>query len=195
LWSPAQPQRGGSVVSAAIAAPQAPVARLVLADFDQAGWRTSLGDPFGGWDRDPGDPTQFCRPRLVEEPRLGHAGYSLRLDYDVDSPNPAYNGFWMKLPGIALRQFGTLSLAIRGDPDRGFTRRLTLELKDRRHTASYLLEGIGAKWVRMRIPLEAFRNIESIGAATELVIVFADETATERVGSVYVDEIALESAP
>jgi hypothetical protein len=182
-------------VSVAGAGSQTPPARLVLADFDRAGWRTSLGDPFGGWDRDPGDPTQFCRPRLVEDPRLGTAGYSLRLDYDVDSPNPAYNGFWMKLPGIALQPFRTLSLAVRGDSDRGFTRRLKLELKDRRDAAVYILDGIGPEWVRMRIPLEAFRHIEKIEAATELVLVFEDEAVSERVGTLYVDEIALESAP
>ena len=168
---------------------------LLVADFNRGGWKTNLGDPFGGWDHDPEDPTQFCRPRLVEEPRVGNEGYSLKLAYDVDSPNPAYNGFWMKLPEVPLRGYRVLSFAIKGDPDAGFTTRIKVELKDRRRVASYVLEGITASWTRMRIPLTAFRSIEKIRTATEFVIVFDDHTVTEPVGAIYLDEVAFESTP
>ena len=168
---------------------------LLIADFNRGGWKTNLGDPFGGWDHDPEDPTQFCRPRLVEEPRVGNEGYSLKLAYDVDSPNPAYNGFWMKLPEVPLRGYRVLSFAIKGDPDAGFTTRIKVELKDRRRVASYVLEGITASWTRMRIPLTAFRSIEKIRTATEFVIVFDDQTVTEPVGAIYLDEVAFESTP
>ncbi len=117
------------------------------------------------------------------------------LEYDVDSPNPAYDGFWMKLPSIPLHNFRVLSLAVLGDPERGCTKRVKLELKDARHRASYVLEGIQPTWVRLRIPLEAFQGIEKIQAATELVIVFDDQTVTEKTGTLYLDDIAFESAP
>ncbi len=169
--------------------------RLMVADFNQPSWQTNLGDPFGGWDHDPSDRTQFCRPRLVDEPRLGNTGYTLMLEYDVDSPNPAFNGFWMKLHSIPLHDFRVLSFAMRGDPDRGYTKRVKLELKDARHRASYVLDGIQPTWVRMRIPLKAFQNIEHIKAATEFVIVFDDHTVTEKSGTLYLDDVAFETAP
>ena len=171
-----------------------PLPRLPIADFDRGGWRTNLGDPFGGWDHDPEDPTQFCRPRLVDEPRMGGLGYSLKLSYDVESPNPAYNGFWMKLPSVPLRHFSVLSFAVKGDPDAGFTKRVKLELKGARNqSAVFILDGITAEWTRARVPLGAFRGIEKVQAAKEFVIVFDDETVTQPVGAIYLDEIAFES--
>ena len=167
-------------------------AALMVADFDRHGWRTNAGDPFGTWDVDPDDPTQRCRARLVDEPRVGESGYSLMLDYDVESPNPAFNGFWMKLPSLRLQSFRALTFAIKGDPERGFTQRVKLELKDGRRAAVYQLEGIQPEWVRMRIPLSAFRDIEKIRAATEFVVVFDDQTVTTQVGTVYLDEVAFE---
>jgi hypothetical protein len=168
-------------------------ARMMVADFNRSGWQTNLGDPFGAWDRDPEDRTQFCRARLVEEPRVGDSGFSLMLDYDVQSPNPAFNGFWMKLPNIPVREFSTLSFAIKGDPERGFTRRVKLELKGKRRSASYLLDGIEADWVRLRIPLAAFEDIEKIRTASEFVLVFDDQVVTQPVGAIYLDEVAFES--
>ncbi len=177
------------------ALPESVDGQLMVADFDQGGWRTNLGDPFGTWDHDPEDRTQFCRARLVEEPRVGASGYSLMLDYDVKSPNPAYNGFWMKLPNLPLNRFQALTFSIKGDADRDFTRRVKLELKGKRRSAAYLLDGIQSEWVRMRIPLREFRDIEKIRTATEFVIVFDDQTMTQPVGTIYLDEVGFESTP
>ena len=57
-------------------------------------------------------------------------GYSIRLDYDVDSPNPAYNGFWMKLGNLDASAYNTLNFYIRGIADTAFTKRVKIELKD-----------------------------------------------------------------
>ena len=186
----------GAEYSSSAQTPLQPAAgRYMIADFDQPGWQTNLKDPFGTWDRDPDDPTQFCRARLVDEPRVGSSGYSLMLDYNVHSPNPAFNGFWMKLPSIRLRDFQALSFAVKGDPDRGFTRRVRLELKDKKHIASYTLDGIQAEWVRMHIPLNVFQGIEKLKTATEFVLVFDDKTVTEPSGAIFLDEVAFESGP
>ena len=172
--------------------PPAPAEPLLLADFNRPGHQTNLGTPFGAWEADPGDPTQHCTVRLVEEPRLGTAGYSLMLDYDVDSPNPAYCGFWMKLPRVELRQFTTLSFSLKGDPERRFTRRLRVELKDGTKVATLSLDGIEATWKRFRIPLRAFDGIARLRQLSEFVIVFEDREATEKVGTVYLEDVALE---
>lgn len=164
----------------------------MVADFDHPGRLTNLGGPFGSWEADPNDPTQWCRIRLTETERLGASGYGLMIDYDVDSPNPAYGGFWMKLPALDLRGFTTLSLALKGDPQRGWTKRLVLELKDRRHVARFVLDGIEAQWKRMQIPLSAFADIKGIRRVDEVVLVFDDQTVTEKLGTLYVDEIVFE---
>ena len=164
----------------------------VIADFNRPGHRTNAGLPLGAWNSDPGDPTQFCRARLVETERMGPEGFGLMIEYDVESPNPAYNGLWMKLPEVPLAAFGVLSFAIKGDAQRGFTRRVWLELKDRSHVARFRLEGIEADWRTLRVPLREFTGIETLRAATEFVIVFDDETVTEKVGTIYLDDLMLE---
>ena len=42
--------------------------------------------------------------------------------------------------------------------------------------------------------LSAFRDIEKSQAATEFVIVFDDQTVTQKLGTIYLDEVAFESA-
>ena len=166
----------------------------VIADFDRPGHRTNAGLPYGAWNSDPGDPTQFCRVRLVDAEHMGPSGFGLMIEYDVESPNPAYNGFWMKLPDVPLAAFDALSFAVKGDAQRGFTRRLRLELKDRSHVARFQLENIEPEWKIVRVPLRAFDGIEALRAATEFVIVFDEETVTEKVGTVYFDDLVFEPA-
>ena len=168
------------------------LAPQVIADFNHPGHRTNADLPFGAWNSDPGDPTQSCRVRLVDTERMGQEGFGLLIEYDVESPNPAYNGFWLKLPNVPLGSFETLSFDIKGEASRGFTRRLRLELKDRSHVARFQLDNIEAQWKRVRVPLSAFDGIEALGPATELVIVFDEETVTERTGTVYLDNLMLE---
>ena len=104
---------------------------LVIADFDTGDKPNNIGGDFGAWDKDPNDDTQGTEMAFEPNDALGDpAGYSLRLDYDVDSPNPAYNGFWMKVNGEDLSKYNTLKLWIKGDAKAGFTKRIKLELKD-----------------------------------------------------------------
>lgn len=167
--------------------------RVLLADFDRGGHRTNTGEPFGAWEGDPGDRTQSCRVRLVSEERVGQDGFGLMLEYDVESPNPAFNGFWMKLPRLAVREFDTLTFHIKGDAPRGFTRRLWVELKSPSRAARFRLEGIEPSWQRVQIPLGQFDGIARLRELTEFVIVFDDHTVTEPVGAIYLDNVALES--
>lgn len=165
---------------------------LLVADFNRSKHETNTGHPFGAWDSDPGDPTHFCRARLVENERIGQTGFSLMLEYDVDSPNPAFNGFWMKLPQVRLRQYGALSFDIKGDRAKGYTHRLMLELKGNSQVARYTLGGISDVWQRVRIPLWDFENVDSVREASEFVIVFEDQSVTQRVGTLYLENVRFE---
>jgi len=74
---------------------------LMIADFDTGDKPNNLGGDFGAWDKDPNDDTQTCAVsfNFGDDPTGNTDGYSLQMDYDVDSPNPAYNGFWTTLEG------------------------------------------------------------------------------------------------
>jgi len=166
---------------------------LIVADFDTGDKPNNIGGDFGAWDKDPNDETQSTQMSFEPDDALGDpAGYSVRLDYDVDSPNPAYNGFWMKLNGEDARNYNTISFYVRGDSDTGFTKRVKIEMKDMSGKPSpYIVTGISDQWTRVSIPFEKFRRISDWSSMNEFVIVFDDINANPKAGTLYLDQIAL----
>ena len=167
-------------------------ATLLVDDFDRGDKPNALGGDFGSWDKDPSDPTQKCTIAFDKANAFGGVGFSLKLDYDVDSPNPAYNGFWMKLQSIDLTTYKKLTLYVKGDTSRGFTPQMKLELKNGKEVGRYLLKGITDEWQQFTIPLSEFVGLSQLTGMTEFVVVFDDITSTKKVGTVYLDEISFE---
>ena len=165
---------------------------LVVADFDTGDKPNNLGGDFGVWDKDPNDDTQSISSSFVEDDALGNpGGFSLRLDYDVDSPNPAYNGFWMKLEGNDASSYNTLNFYVKGDSDKGFTKRIKIELKDETNKPSaYIVSGITSEWQKVSIPFEKFRRITDWSKMSEAVIVFDDINSNPKTGTIFVDQIS-----
>ncbi len=167
-------------------------ATLLVDDFDRGTKPNALGGDFGSWDKDPSDPTQKCTIAFDKANAFGGVGYSLKLDYDVDSPNPAYNGFWMKLQGTDLSTYKKLAFYIKGDTGRGFTKDVKIELKNGKEVGRYLLKGVTDQWQQVSIPLKDFVGLTEWKGMTEFVVVFDDLTSNPKVGTLYLDEIAFE---
>lgn len=165
---------------------------LVLDDFDDGQPPNAFGGDYGAWELNPRDPMQYCRESLSAEQAAGGSGYALRLDYRVDSPNPAYNGFWSKLQGKDLRSYTQFSLDIKGDAARGYPAEIGIELKNAKQTGRYRLRGITDQWQHMAIPLAAFAGLTTLNRMTELVVVFDDLMTTPSVGTVYLDNVRFE---
>ena len=167
--------------------------QLVIMDFDSGDKPNNLGGDFGAWDKDPNDETQWCEINFeYGDDALGKKdGYSLRLTYDVDSPSPAYNGFWSKLEGEDFSDYDTLNLYVKGDAEKGFTKRIKIELKDYQQAASYILSGITDEWQKFSIPFEKFRAITDWSSMNEFVIVFDDINSSPKEGSILIDQISV----
>ena len=168
-------------------------ATLLVDDFDRGEKPNALGGDFGSWDKDPSDPTQKCTIAFDKVNAFGGVGYSLRLDYDVDSPNPAYNGFWMKLQNANLSGYKNLVLYVKGDATRGYTTQIKLELKNGKEVGKYTLKGVTDQWQGFSIPLKEFVGLTDLSTLTEFVVVFDDLTSNKKVGTIYLDEISFES--
>ena len=181
----------GSLLVAATGAASA--ATLLVDDFNRGEKPNALGGDYGAWNKDESDPTQRCVNSFDKPNAYGEAGYALRLDYDVDSPNPAYNGFWMKLQGTNVSGYKTLVLYVKGDPSRGYTNQIKMELKNGSEVGKYLLKGITDDWQQVTIPLKEFAGITDWSSLTEFVVVFDDLTSTKKVGTIYLDEISFEN--
>ena len=166
---------------------------LVIADFDTGDKPNNIGGDFGGWDKDPNDETQGTQMSFDTDDSQGDAsGYSIRLDYDVDSPNPAYNGFWMKLNGEDATAYNTLNFYIKGDAKLGYTKRFKIELKDMTNKPSaYIVSGVTDNWQKVSIPFEKFRRIENWNSLNEFVIVFDDINSSPKTGGILIDQVTL----
>jgi hypothetical protein len=166
---------------------------LVIADFDTGDKPNNIGGDFGGWDKDPNDESQGCQMSFDTDDSQGDSsGYSIRLDYDVDSPNPAYNGFWMKLNGEDATPYNTLNFYVKGDAKLGYTKRFKVELKDMTNKPSaYIVSGVTDQWQKISIPFEKFRRIENWNALNEIVIVFDDINSNPKTGGILIDQFTL----
>ena len=166
---------------------------LVIADFDTVDKPNNIGGDFGGWDKDPNDESQGTQMSFDTDDSQGDAsGYAIRLDYDVDSPNPAYNGFWMKLNGEDATAYNTLNFFVKGDAKTGYTKRFKIELKDMTNKPSaYIVSGVTDQWQKISIPFEKFRRIENWNALNEIVVVFDDINSTPKTGGILIDQFTL----
>ena len=164
---------------------------LVIADFDTGDKPNNLGGDFGSWDKDPNDETQGCHMSFESDDAKGDkTGYSLRFDYDVDSPNPAYNGFWMKLNNLDATPYNTLNFYMKGDAAKGFTKKVKIELKDTTGSSPYILNGVTDQWQKFSIPFEKFRKLTNWKQMTEFVVVFDDINSSPKAGSIYLDDVS-----
>lgn len=168
-------------------------AELVVADFDTGDKPNNIGGDFGAWDKDPNDESQGTQMAFEPDDAKGDpAGYSIRLDYDVDSPNPAYNGYWMKFNGEDATAYNTLSFYVKGDTNVGYTKRFKVELKDMSNKPSpYIVTGVTDAWQKVTIPFEKFRRINDWKSLNEFVIVFDDINSSPKSGAVFIDHVAL----
>ncbi len=166
---------------------------LVIADFDTGDKPNNIGGDFGGWDKDPNDESQGTQMSFDTDDSQGDAsGYAIRLDYDVDSPNPAYSGFWMKLNGEDATAYNTLNFFVKGDAKAGYTKRFKIELKDMTNKPSaYIVSGVTDQWQKISIPFEKFRRIENWNSLNELVFVFDDINSSPKTGSILIDQVTL----
>ncbi|MCM8783168.1 MAG: hypothetical protein NC818_00090 [Candidatus Omnitrophica bacterium] len=163
---------------------------LIAADFDTCKKPNNLGGDFGAWNKDPNDFSQGCFDSFVSTIKRGDDGCSMQIMYDVDSVNPAYNGFWMRLEGVDLSAYKAISFWLKGDEMRGFTKVFKVELKNTKgHLGKYYVTEVTKDWKEIVIPLDKFAGLEDRTSMHEFVIVFEDRVATKKEGAIYIDDI------
>ena len=163
---------------------------LIVADFDNGEKPNNIGGNFGAWDKDPADFSQGCAESFDTKNRRGPKGFAMKLDYDVDSRNPAYNGFWMFLQNMDASGYNNASFWVKGDSDEGYTTVFKIELKNAaRQVGRYYVTNVTDQWQEVVIPLQDFKGMTDFSNLTEFVIVFEDRIASNKDGSIYIDDI------
>ena len=163
---------------------------LLVDDFDNGKKPNVLGGDFGAWNSSLNDYTQGCIDSFDSQNARGGLGYCLRLDYDVDSPKPAYNGFWTNLSDSDLNDANQLVFYVKGSETKGFTTKFKVELKNTKgEVGSYIVTGVTGVWQRIVIPFNKFEAIKDWHDMKELVIVFDDINTTQKTGTIFIDDI------
>lgn len=163
---------------------------LVVADFNSGEKPSNIGGNFGAWNKDPSDMTQWCKESFDNVTRHGDTGFAMKLDYSVDSPNPAYNGFWMTLPNFDASKYDAINFWVKGDSKAGYTTVFKIELKNSsKQMGRYYVSNVGDQWQEISIPLSEFKGLIDKTSLTEFVVVFEDRMASNKKGVLYIDDI------
>lgn len=165
---------------------------LLIDDFNDGDLVNQAGGNWEIWLRTQDDDTQYCKAEFVKDDALGDpAGQSVRLDYDVDSPNPAYNGFRANFNNLDATGYKTLYFYLKGDPIEGLTQKVKVELigPDKR-PSPHVIDGITGKWQKFSIPLSEFFLIQDWKALQQFVLVFADILNLPKTGTLYLDQVS-----
>lgn len=166
---------------------------LKIADFDSKLEENDYdGGKFGAWNKDPGDDTQDCLMSFNEQTKHGKKGFSAMLEYDVDSPNLAYNGFWMKFNNLDLTSYENICFWVKGDSEKGYTKKFTVELKSEKEKGKKIVSGVTDQWQLIKIPLSSFRGLHDLTKIAEFVVIFDDKIVTVKEGVIYLDDIYFE---
>ena len=168
------------VVTAAYAAEKAPVAsgsELIVADFDSGEKPNNIGGDFGAWSKDPTDFSQGCTESFDSVNRYGTKGFGMKLEYSVESKNPAYNGFWMFLQNLDASKYDNVAFRVKGDAKVGYTTVFKVEIKNAaKQVGRYYVTNISDTWQDVVIPLKDLKGITDYSNLTELVFVFEDRS-------------------
>lgn len=165
---------------------------LLIADFDSGEKPNNIGGDFGAWNKDPADFSQGCTESFDSINRYGDTGFGMKIDYSVESKNPAYNGFWMTLNNLNGSKYDNLSFWVKGDAKIGYTTVFKVELKNTgKQIGRYYVTNVTDQWQEVVIPLTEFKGLTDLSSLTEFVIVFEDRIASNKKGVIYIDDVRL----
>lgn len=167
----------------------------LIADFNNGEAVSNIGQNFEIWLKGDGsDKTQSCEISFVDGDAMGaESGKVLRVDYDVESEEPAYNGMRFNFDGYDASAFKSLSFYVKGDQEKGFSQNLKMEMIGaNKRPSPIIVPNVTSEWQKITIPFSDFFGIRDWTAIHQLVIVFADIVNDPKVGTFYFDNFSFE---
>ncbi|MBI5124204.1 MAG: hypothetical protein HZA72_02160, partial [Candidatus Omnitrophica bacterium] len=172
---------------------------ITIADFNREDLMNNLNGESGTWEQDPYDKSQWIRVSLDGVIRRGSSGSSLRLEYNVNSPNDAVNGFWTQLKFLDVSKYDHFEFWVKGDEKNGFTTKFKIEFKKFQKNeeggedtikASYIVKGVTSDWQKISIPLGVMNGILDWKDTRELVIGLEKKRVDKPEGVLYFDDFS-----
>ncbi|MGB2706449.1 MAG: glucoamylase family protein [Candidatus Omnitrophota bacterium] len=172
---------------------------IVIADFNKQNLINNLGGESGTWEKNPEDKAQRVAASLEDSVRRGKSGSSLKVEYGVNSPETAINGFWTQLRDLDVSPYDHFEFWVKGDEKEGYTTTFKIEFKKTRKDTegqdetikgSYIVKGVTSDWQKISIPLNVMNGILDWRDIKELVITFEKRRVDKPEGVLYFDDIA-----
>lgn len=168
-----------------------------IADFNIGTMTDNLQGDCGTWETNPEDKSQGISASLDKVIKRGDSGYSLKLDYNVNSPQDAVNGFWMQMRSFDASPYDHLEFWVKGDPEKGHTTIFKIEFKkyqkdeeghDEAIKGSFIVKGVTDKWQKVSVPLNVMNGITDWKDITEFVITFEKRRVDNPAGTLHFDD-------
>ncbi len=192
------PVRHAAVIHGSQKASPEPTA-FTIADFNNGAMTNNLQAEMGTWEMDPEDKSQSIEASLDRNIKLGKSGYSLKLDYNIDSPKNAVNGFWMQLKYFDASPYDHFEFYVKGDKIKGCTEIFKIEFKklqkrpdgvEETAKGSFIIKGVTGEWQKMSVPLNVMNGITDWSKMGEFVITFEKRRVDSPKGTLYFDDFA-----
>jgi len=171
--------------------------RTVIADFNKGEMFNNLKLEIGTWELDPEDKKQGIAVSFDKNIKVNGSGYSLKVEYNVNSEENAANGFWTQLTGIDASPYDHFEFWVKGDAAKGFTTTFKIEFKktqkdeeDLEETVkgSYVVRGVTENWQKISIPLNVMNGILNWKDMRELIVSFEKKRVDKPRGALYFDD-------
>ena len=173
--------------------------RTIIADFNKPDMLNNLNAEIGTWELDPEDNMQGVSASFDKNVKINPSGYSLKVEYNVNSDKNAANGFWTQLKSIDASGYDHFEFWVKGDAAKGFTTVFKIEFKktqpdDEGHEetikGSYVVKGVTEDWQKISVPLNVMNGIPSWRDMRELVVTFEKKRVDKLKGALYFDDFA-----
>lgn len=172
---------------------------IIIADFNRDSLANNLYGESGTWEKNPEDKTQWCLASLDAIVRRGESGSSLKLEYSVNSPNDAVNGFWTQLRDFDASKYDHFEFWVKGDEKKAFTKTFKMEFSkfqkdseghDETIKGSYIVKGVTGEWQKVSVPLNVMNGITDWKNIREMVVTFEKKRVDAPEGVLYFDDFA-----
>lgn len=143
------------------------------------------------WEHNILDSNQSIRIELIDQDAQNkRGGRALAIHFDVDSPEPAMVGCWIKLENQDLSAFDTLHFSLKSGDGERLKGSVAVQFTDSLYRkAAYLVSQIKDEWTEFRIPLKKFPRISNWSEIREFEIIIDDINANPKEGTLLIDEI------
>lgn len=114
----------------------------------------------------------------------------LKIEYKFQDSSEKVKSISLDLPKISLNDYDTLEFALRGDPVKGFSSLIRLELlSSRKEKKAIYIRGIDSSWKNFKIPLRQIPKISSFTDLDNISFVIESWNADKEQGCIFIDKI------